>query len=236
MRLMGVLTKELDAGRALPDFYLRCWRPMPSFSEALFKFWLLWSTPEIPYYKVAGLSYELVPVLVPGIPFMYLFDLRDPTYPVIPAGLFKPWVKLVMAAIELATPIMFPCFPFWFVVVELWLLKNPKGDTSLLIFCKLGFGYISWIWWLLQTNCASSSSASCVVYLSQWPRPGQPASHATQTADYLRWPFRPCQPQETVPTQQPFGGCCSHHFQQPHPLLSEACEDADSALCSYLNL
>jgi hypothetical protein len=44
----------------------------------------------MPYYKVAGLSYELVPVLVPGIAFMYLFDLRDPTYPVKPTGLFKP--------------------------------------------------------------------------------------------------------------------------------------------------
>jgi hypothetical protein len=167
---------------------------------------------------------------------MYLFDLRDPTYPVKPTGLFKPWVKLVIAAIELAAPILFPCFTFWLVVVELWLLKNPKGETSLLILCKLGFGYIPSIWWLLQTNCASSSSASCVVSLSSWPRPGHPAFHATQTADYLRWHFWPCQPQETVPTQQPSVGCYSHHFQQPHPLLSEACEDADFALCSYLNL
>ena len=234
MRLMGVLTKELEAGRALPDFCLRCWRPMPSFSEALFKFWLLWSTPEMPYYKGTCRSYEFVPVLVPGIAFMYLFDLRDPTYPVIPPGLFKPWVKLVMAAIELVTPIRLPCFPFWLVVVELWLLNNPKGDTSLLTLCKLGFGYTSSIWCRLQTDCASSSSASCVVSLSRSPRPGQPASHVTQTADYLRWP---CQLRETVPTQQPSAGCCSQHLQQPHPLLlSGACEDADSALFSYLNL
>ncbi len=33
----------------------------------------------MPYYKGTGRSYELVPVRVPGIAFMYLFDLRDPT-------------------------------------------------------------------------------------------------------------------------------------------------------------